>query len=280
MNNNGFSFRELLISSTYKTPLINFIFSTEDFVVPKFINYEEYRTNLQSYNSKYICEPILTHEVQTVKLMDINLKSKYLLLDVAKSFNEVFYKIDSRKNNLLIIVDETKDFFEIIFINTAEIYEEYSYVMKRFDKNDKFYENNMKNLSFLFVYYSLITTGISVISKRKISFLDSHNVNYLNIFEQQKILKKVKPFEKQYVSIFRFINIFLLFFIPIIGINYSYFTYKNSLEKSYKTKNQNLNSNIQKLDIENKKLKNDYDAILNNINDKREFYIKGKSDDN
>jgi len=276
MKNKGFSFREFLISSTYKTPLINFIFSTEDFIVPKFVNYEEYRTNLQSYNNKYVCEPVLTHEVQTVKLMDSSLKSKYLLLDVAKAFNETFHNISNRKNNLLIIVDETKDFFEIIFINTSEVYEEYSYVMKRFEKDDRFYENNMKNLSFLFVYYSLITTGISVISKKRISFLDSHNVYYLTLKEQQNILQKVKPFEKSYVSLFRFINIMLLLFIPIITINYTYFSYKNNLEKSFKAKNQNLNNSIQKIDLENNKLKTEYETIMNNIKDKREFYKKGK----
>jgi hypothetical protein len=275
MKNNRFSFKEWLIVSTYKTPFINFIFSTEDFVKPKFSNYEEYRTNAQTFNSKYITEAILTHEVQTVKLMDKELKSKYLLLDVGLGFNSAFYNVSERKNNLLIVVDDTEEYFEIIFINTSELYEEYSYVVKRFDKNDNYYENNMKNLSFLFVYYSLVTNGISVISKKKVSFLDSHNVYYLSKKEQQNIFKKIRPFEKGYTTFFKSINILFLFFFPLLVSTFLFFHYKTEMEKDYNNKNKTIYNQNLNLDVEISKLKNEYNAIISNIKDKRDYYEKG-----
>jgi len=52
----SFNFREFLISSTYKTPFLNFIFSTKDFIAPKFMDFEIFRTNQVEYNKKYISE--------------------------------------------------------------------------------------------------------------------------------------------------------------------------------------------------------------------------------
>ena len=217
----GFNFREWLISSTYKTPFINFIFSTKDFITPKFIDYEFFRTNQSQLNKKYIYEEILDNKQHIMAVMDKKEKIKYNLLDVAKSFNQTFKYNKDRKDNLLIIVDDSKDYFEIIFINTLELYEESSYKKKHFNKNNKFFENNMNNLSFLFAYYSLVTNGISVISKKKIDFLKSHNVYYLTLKEQKDIFKRTIPFERISTKLFRyFIMIFL--FLELIALKNKY----------------------------------------------------------
>lgn len=269
-----FNFREWLIASTYRTPFINFIFSTQDFVAPKFVNFEEYRSNIQKYNEMYIAEPVFNRNIHTVKLMPRNEKIKYLLLDVGLSFNKTYANNPQRLGNLLIIVDETPTYFEIIFINTPELYEEDSYVVKRFQKDDSYFDNNMQNLSFLFIYYSLVTNGISVISRKKIEFLNSHNVYYLTIKEQKEIFKRTKPFESTFSLIKRFFIIIILFIFPIVSSNYVYFDYKTVLEKNIKRENNDISNSIQKLKGEVLSLQKEYKFMRDNVKDNRNYFNK------
>lgn len=269
------NFREWLISSTYKTPFINFIFSTKDLIIPKFLDFEEYRNNIQKYKKKYICHEILNLERQIIKSVeDIpENKTKYLLLDIGLAYNELFKNNEKRKNNLLIIVDNTDEYFEIIFINTPDLYQnDYSYVRKKYYKNEEFFEKNLKNISFLFMFYSFVTNGISVISKNKIDFLNDQDVYYLTKNEQKEIFKKMKPFEHTRTTIFRFINIFFFFLLPFIMIDYTYFNYKFNLDKNIKIENRKLHNQIINNENDINKLKNKYNNMLGNIKDKRKFF--------
>jgi len=270
----GFNFREWLISSTYKTPFINFIFSTKDFITPKFIDYEFFRTNQSQLNKKYIYKEILDNKQHIMAVMDKKEKIKYNLLDVAKSFNQTFKYNKDRKDNLLIIVDDSKDYFEIIFINTLELYEESSYKKKHFNKNNKFFENNMNNLSFLFAYYSLVTNGISVISKKKIDFLKSHNVYYLTLKEQKDIFKRTIPFERISTKLFRYFIMIFLFLLPLITSTYLFFNYRLETKKNIINTNKNYTFQINKMKRDIKKLNLKKQELFKIIKDKRIRYKK------
>jgi len=117
------------------------------------------------------------------------------------------------------------------------LYEESSYVIKRFNKKDEHYEKNMNNLSFLFVYYSLVNTGISIISQNKINSLSKQKVYYLTKKEQKDIFKRTKPFENSASMIFRGIICLFLFLLPLISLNTLFFNYRIQTSKEIRINN-------------------------------------------